>query len=121
MFFIGSFGVNGFNKKLADVEFKCPGCTHEKAEVVETAKTFSFFFIPLYVWKKSFYVSCDNCKSIYKLKKENLKKIVETKKVNYEDIESIILENRTCDYCSFRLEKNFIYCPHCGKKQEEKN
>lgn len=119
MFFIGIFGVNGFNKKLADVIFKCPGCTHEKAEVVETAKTFSFFFIPLYVWKKSFYVSCNNCKSIYKLKSENIKKILEAKEVAYEDIDSIILENRSCDYCGARLERDYKYCPHCGTKQEK--
>lgn len=115
MFFIGVFGIGNKNKNLGDVTFKCTGCINKKFSLIELSRSFDIFFIPVFKFSKEYIVICKTCKSVYKIKQEKMKKILETKKVEYDDIEQIILETNTCPHCGTSIAGDFSFCPKCGK------
>ncbi len=115
MFFIGVLGIGNKNKNLGTVSFKCTGCISEIFSLMELSRTFNIFFIPIFKYSKEYIIICNSCKSIYKLKKSSILKVLEFKNVEYEDIENIILETNTCPHCGTSIVKDFSYCPKCGK------
>lgn len=115
MFFIGIFGIGNKNTKLGTVNFKCTGCIGESFSLIELSRSFDLFFIPVFKYSKEYIIVCNKCRSVYKLKNESLPKILESKKVDYGDIEKIILETNTCPHCGTSIAGEFLYCPKCGK------
>ncbi|WP_319200178.1 zinc ribbon domain-containing protein [uncultured Ilyobacter sp.] len=115
MFFIGVFGINNRSKKIKEVSFKCTGCLNKRGELVENSNVFEFFFIPIFKFSKKYILTCTKCGSMYRLNDSSVKKIIETEKVAYEDIEEVIYENRICE-CGEKIEKGYEYCPKCGRK-----
>ncbi len=116
MFFIGVFGMNRRNKKIKEVKFKCTGCLKNKGEVIESANTFEFFFIPVFKMSKKYFLKCISCDSLYKLNPNSIESVMEKGEVLYEDIEEIVFENYVCSGCGERIEPGYDYCPKCGKK-----
>lgn len=116
MFFIGVFGIGQKRKILKEVKFKCTGCLEEKAILIQQSKSFDLFFIPVYHWDKIYLINCLSCGSLYKVKEEKITKIMESSKVEYDDIENIIYEKVSCPKCGSGIDKSFKYCPKCGEK-----
>ncbi|WP_294704600.1 zinc-ribbon domain-containing protein [uncultured Fusobacterium sp.] len=115
MFFIGVFGIGNKNKNLGEVNFKCTGCIGEKFSLVELSRSFDIFFIPVFKYSKEYIIVCNKCRSVYKVKGEKIPKILNTKIVEYDDIEKIILETNTCPHCGTSIAGEYLYCPKCGK------
>jgi predicted RNA-binding Zn-ribbon protein involved in translation (DUF1610 family) len=116
VFFIGIFGINKRNKKIREVSFKCTGCLKDRGEIIETSNSFEFFFIPLFKTNKQYFLRCLSCGTIYMLKQDSIRNIVETGKVLYEDIDKVVLENHVCPNCGEEIIQGYYYCPKCGKK-----
>jgi ribosomal protein S27AE len=115
MFFIGVFGIGNKNKNLGEVKFRCTGCIGERFSLVELSRSFDIFFIPVFKYSKEYIIICEKCRSVYKLKMDNISKILETRKVDYDDVEKIILETNTCPHCGTSIAGDFSFCPKCGK------
>ena len=92
MIFIGVFGFKNTEEKLRDVDFECTGCISEKVELYALRRVFEFFFIPIITLKKKHIITCNSCKSLYKLKENKIDEILTKGKVRYEDVEKIIKE-----------------------------
>lgn len=114
MFFVMGFGSK--DEFLKNVSFKCTNCLNEKFELYQVSNVFSFFFIPIFKFNKKFLIVCKNCKSIYKLKNESLKKVLDSSWVTYDDIEEIIRNNNVCKNCGCMVDKSDKFCPNCGNK-----
>ena len=119
MFFIGVFGIGNKNKSLCNVSFKCTACINEKFSLVELSQSFDIFFIPIFKFSKEYIIICRQCKSVYKIKKESISKVLEKKLVEYVDIEYIVLETEVCPYCGTNVASNFSFCPKCGKSLKD--
>lgn len=115
MFFIGIFGIGNKNKNLGNIKFKCTGCVGEDFSLIELSRTFDIFFIPVFKYSKEYIIICKKCRSTYKVKSEKISKILESKTVEYDDIERIILETKVCPHCNTNLSGDFSFCPKCGK------
>lgn len=113
MFFIGIFGIKTKDTNIKKVEFKCTGCISTSFNLIEKARYFELFFIPLFKISSNYLIQCDNCKSIYEVNKESITKNV----LEYSDIKNIILELSICS-CGTVVNEYFEYCPKCGKKIE---
>lgn len=113
MFFIGIFGIKIKDKNIKKVKFKCTGCLCDNFHLIEKARYFELFFIPLIKISSNYLIQCENCKSIYEIKKESVEKDI----LEYSDIKSIVLELSICS-CGTVVNEYFTYCPKCGKKIE---
>ncbi|MCI6151880.1 zinc ribbon domain-containing protein [Fusobacterium perfoetens] len=114
MFFI--VGFSNRDEFIKEVNFKCTNCLNEKFELYQVANVLTFFFIPLFKFNKKALIVCKNCKSIYKVKSESLKKILDSSIVTYDDIEEIVRNNNVCPNCGYMIDKNDKFCPNCGNK-----
>lgn len=88
------FGIKDLEEKIKKVKFECTGCLEENIDLYEIKKKFELFFLPIFNLKKSYFIKCENCNSIYKVKNERIENILKKSKINYEDIEKIIKEGK---------------------------
>lgn len=114
MFFL--MGIGTKEKSHGDVNFKCVNCLNDNCYLIERANSFSLFFISLFRFSKKYFVYCENCRSIYKLKNNSIRNIFKTKRVSYEDIEEVVLNGSICKNCGVKVEPKDTYCHKCGKK-----
>jgi len=120
MFFIGVFGIGPREKVIKDIEFKCTGCISKRASLIRVSKTFDFFFIPVFSWDKNYYVKCNRCYSVYKVREENISSILSEEVVKYSDIEEIVYEKNSCPNCGTTIVESFDFCPKCGTELNRK-
>lgn len=116
MFFIGVFGVNNRSKVKKEVDFKCTGCMNTRGEVIENYSSFEIFFIPVYKFKRKYFLRCKKCESLYWLKDENIDEILESERVSYDDIKEVIYQREVCPKCGREIREKYEYCPNCGHK-----
>ncbi|OFI07006.1 hypothetical protein CLOACE_05920 [Clostridium acetireducens DSM 10703] len=124
MFFIGIFGVENKEKFIKKIfNLSCKNCTNTKGfTLIKNYKYFHFFFIPLFKWEKTYYLTCDDCNTIYEIPFEKGEKIEngEDIDINYWDLK-ILYENynkqHVCPNCGKPLDSSFDFCPYCGKSQ----
>jgi len=125
MFFI--MGVDPRHKQLQynNSVFICDRCgQYGRYEVFMTYMCFSLFFIPIFKWKKQYFVRTTCCGGRYELdenigyaiahgrevqiRPEHLRPIGGTTQRNY----------KRCSYCGFSTTEDFRFCPSCGKPFE---
>ena len=125
MFFI--MGVVPRHKQLQynNSVFICDRCgQYGRYEVFMTYMCFSLFFIPIFKWKKQYFVRTTCCGGRYELdenigyaiahgrevqiRPEHLRPIGGTTQTNY----------KRCSYCGFSTTEDFRFCPSCGKPFE---
>lgn len=128
MFFIGVFGIENKDKEIETLNnLSCTKCNKEvTARLIKNYDYFHFFFIPLLKWNESYYVVCDQCKSVFTIPKEKGKAIEngENVQITYWDLKEVIIDNsnngyygeRPCSNCGKTVSSNYKYCPHCGAK-----
>lgn len=128
MFFIGVFGIENRDKEITELNnFSCPKCkTSSTARLIKNFDFFHFFFIPIFKWNENYYVVCGKCNSPYSVPKEKGKSIErgENISITYWDLQEInqdgyndnYYQGNICRECGSVVEKNFKYCPHCGRK-----
>ena len=115
MFIIGILGIGNRSKKIGDIKFKCTGCLNEKFSLMELYRSFDVFFIPVFKFKKEYLIVCNKCRSMYKLKKESIDRVLKTQSAEYEDVERIVFETHICPNCGANIVGDYSFCPHCGK------
>jgi RNA polymerase subunit RPABC4/transcription elongation factor Spt4 len=97
-------GVSRKIKVLDQNPRRCPVCGLHQAYYKRMDHYLSLFFIPLFRVKKGEpFIMCDRCE----------------RNVNEfgPDITQQQQEGaKTCRYCGKALDKDFKYCPHCGKR-----
>ena len=116
MFFVGIFGINNRSKIKKEVSFKCTGCIETKGELIENYSSFELFFIPVYKFKRKYFLRCQSCESLYWLKDESIDNILENGRVVYENIKEVIYQKEVCPRCNKEIRENCDYCPSCGHK-----
>jgi len=96
-------GVSPKTKVLDQNPRRCPVCGLNQAYYKRIDHYLSLFFIPLLRIKKGEpFIICDRCEQIGHGPGPDF----------YEQQSK---EVRNCRYCGKALDKNFKYCPHCGK------
>jgi RNA polymerase subunit RPABC4/transcription elongation factor Spt4 len=101
-FFIA--GIQPRTKAVDKTPRLCPVCGLQQAYLKRTDHYLSLFFIPLFPVKKGEpFLMCENCERVLHKKETKL----ETPLWKAEN---------TCKSCGRVLERNFSYCPYCGKQ-----
>ena len=128
MFFIGVFGIENKEKIIKETQrIYCKGCNdYIEGKIIKVYSFFPFFFIPLFKWNEKYYVIYNNCDHVYSISKEKGKSIEhdESYEISYWDLkdfqganyENNNAINNKCLRCGRELERDYIYCPYCGKK-----
>lgn len=82
----------------------CPSCGLARAYLKRIDSYFSLFFIPLLrVRKGEPFIICDRCETVVPGPDAPLR--------SWQD-----KSPNKCSGCGKPLDKEFLYCPHCGKK-----
>ncbi len=122
------FFIAGVNKKREELDYYepilCPCCSkYGRYEGFMEYNEFSLFFIPLFKFRKKYYVTTTCCKSLYKItNKEKYLMIVREQGHNVflkdKDIELIHRGScgEICQNCSCPVGEDHNYCPNCGEK-----
>lgn len=120
MFFI--MGISQGQKQLSFVQTViCKVCgKYGRYEVFMTYSYFSLFFIPILKWGRKYIVRSSCCGATYELNPEKGKIIasgadVEILESDLKPMETGQYRSR-CGNCGYPLEREFAYCPKCGKK-----
>lgn len=118
------FFIFGISSKEKDIDFNqsivCESCgSYGRLNIFMTYSYFSLFFIPIFKWNKKYYVRKSCCGSLYSIDKELGKDIEKGRIKNIEesDLKPININNKnTCWNCKYPLEREYEFCPKCGKK-----
>lgn len=128
MFFIGVFGIEDKQIEIETLNnFECKVCSNlQGAKVIKRYNYFHFFFIPLFKWNESYYITCDRCGSVYSIPKEKGKSIENNENVDitYWDIKEVFsgnsnnesCRNTICRSCGREVDNSYKYCPYCGQR-----
>ena len=121
MIFIGgiSMGRKDFDFRQTMICKKCG--RYSSISVFMMYSYISFFFIPLFKWGRKYYAVSNCCQAVYALDAELGKAIEHGESVNIreEDLTLVGTEHtqvQHCPDCGCLLEREFAYCPKCGRK-----
>lgn len=129
MFFIGIFGVENKEKEIKVLDkITCKKCqSTTSGRLIKSYNFFHIFFIPLFKWNESYYILCNNCRTVFLIPKEKGKAIEQGENIEltywdmqeihdeYSDSNSYTHGNKICSSCGNEVNKDFKYCPYCGK------
>jgi hypothetical protein len=97
-------GVSPKTKVLDQNPRRCPVCGLNRAYSKRTDLYFNLFFIPIIRVKKGApFIMCERCEQVGHGPGPNF----------YEQQSK---DAGNCRYCGKALDKDFKYCPHCGKR-----
>jgi len=100
-FFIA--GIQPKTKTVDAIPRLCPACGLQQACLKRTDHYLSLFFIPLFPVKKGEpFLMCENCERV----RHEKEPLFETPSWMAE---------KKCTSCGRVLERNFLYCPYCGR------
>ncbi|MCI5596443.1 MAG: zinc ribbon domain-containing protein [Lachnospiraceae bacterium] len=130
MFFI--MGVNQGRKNIPHHQLViCDRCNqYGRYEVVMTYMYFSLFFLPLFKWKKRYFVKTSCCHSLYQLDPKIGRAIARGMEIEISPKDMILIqrgtgikqektEHKFCIHCGYTTtEEDFDYCPKCGNLLE---
>jgi hypothetical protein len=97
-------GVSPKIKVLDQNPRRCPVCGLNQAYYKRMDHYLSLFFIPILRVKKGEpFIMCDRCeRNVHEFEPDFTRQQNEAAK--------------TCRYCGKTLDKDFKYCPHCGRR-----
>ena len=121
MFFI--FGISSKEEKLDFSQTMiCKTCgAYGRLEAFMTYSYFSLFFIKIFKWNKKYYIRSTCCDSLYSIEEDLGKAIKKGEGVTIKDSDLKLINSsykrvKTCENCSYPVEKDFDFCPKCGHK-----
>lgn len=122
MFFI--MGINQGRKDFTyDRVVICDRCgAYGRYQVFMTYMYVSLFFIPVFKWKKEYYVQSTCCGTVYALDPEAGRKIAAGKDVEILSQHLTMVrpgyrgEYRRCSQCGYETREDFEFCPKCGRR-----
>lgn len=130
MFFI--MGVNQGRKNISHHQMIiCDRCgQYGRYEVMMTYLYFSLFFLPIFKWKKRYFVKTSCCHSLYQLDARVGKAVAKGEEVEITLQDMTLIQKGTaarqetashkfCIHCGYTTtEDDFAYCPKCGHPLE---
>lgn len=125
MFFIGIFGVEEREKELKEFTGTiCPCCGQlTRASLMEHYSYFHIFFIPTFRWNRQYYLRYRCCGGIYEVNTDYFKELKDSSGIDVQKIKKVFCtcdaQNsyyQRCKGCGKEFEKNFSFCPYCGRK-----
>lgn len=131
MFFI--MGVNQGRKNIAHHQLViCDKCgQYGRYEVIMTYMYFSLFFLPLFKWKKRYFVKTSCCHSLYQLDSRVGRAIARGEEIEITLKDMVLIQKGTtarhettnhkfCIHCGYTTtDSEFAYCPKCGSLLEQ--
>ncbi|MDO4553583.1 MAG: zinc ribbon domain-containing protein [Lachnospiraceae bacterium] len=131
MFFI--MGVNQGRKNILHHQLViCDRCNqYGRYEVMMTYMYFSLFFLPLFRWKRRYFVKTSCCHSLYQLNPKVGRALRRGLEVEITPNDLILIQKGTavkqeavrhkfCIHCGYTtMEEDFAYCPRCGNLLEQ--
>lgn len=131
MFFI--MGVSQGRKNIPHHQLViCERCgQYGRYEVMMTYMYFSLFFLPLFKWKKRYFVKTSCCNSLYQLDSRVGRALARGAEVEITSRDLILIqkgtaarqeamEHKFCIHCGYTTtESDFAYCPKCGNLLEQ--
>lgn len=126
MFFIAS--VNQGKKNIGHHQLViCDKCgQYGRYEVLMTYMYLSLFFIPIFKWKKRYFVKSSCCHTMYQLNPKVGRRIRRGMEVEITPKDLVLIQKGTairqnnlthkfCIHCNYTTaEEDFAYCPKCG-------
>ena len=130
MFFV--MGVNQGRKTIPHHQLViCDQCgQYGRYEVIMTYMYFSFFFLPLFKWKKRYFVKTSCCHCLYQLNPKVGKYLARGAEVEISLDDMILIQegaavkqeaidHKFCIHCGYTTtDDEFAYCPKCGSLLE---
>lgn len=121
------FFIIGMTRGRKDLEFSqmmiCDQCgSYGRYTVFMTYMCLSFFFLPLFKWKKQYFVQSTCCNTLYGLDPETGKQIEKGSTVEIRPEHLTLLEkgfrnrSKKCMNCGYETREEFDYCPKCGRR-----
>lgn len=124
MFFI--MGISQGKKELNFGQTMiCGTCgRYGRYDVFMTYMYLSLFFIPVFKWKKQYYVTSSCCGTVYGLNPEKGRQIARGMQVQILESDLIYTNMRSrgqnrvnrCGGCGYEAEPDFEFCPKCGRR-----
>ena len=122
MFFI--MGIDQGRKDFAyDRMVICDCCgAYGRYQVFMTYLCFSFFFIPIFKWKKEYYVQSTCCGTVYALDPEIGRRIAGGENVEILPGHLKVVQPgcrrryKKCSWCGYETQEDFEFCPKCGRR-----
>lgn len=124
MFFI--FGISSGTKQLDFQQTMiCNRCgKYGRLNAFMIYSSFTLFFIPIFRFKKEYFIRTSCCNTTYPLEKELGRKIEHGEPITLSDenlnfsLASTPPAIHLCPNCGENLDSSFTYCPRCGTKQQ---
>lgn len=130
MFFIVS--VNQGRKNIGHHQLViCDKCgQYGRYEVLMTYMYLSLFFIPIFKWKKRYFVKSSCCHSLYQLNPKVGRQIRRGMEVEISPKDLVLIQkgmsvrqkavtHKFCIHCNYNtVEEEYAYCPKCGTMLE---
>lgn len=120
------FFIMGISQGRKDLDFiqtmVCKRCGRLGGVSVFMTYTYlSLFFIPIFKWNKQYYVETSCCHTPFSISKELGQDIARGERVEltHEDLTFVDLGYAyapVCPDCGYRLDREHVYCPKCGRK-----
>jgi len=111
-------GVDQGEEKLDFVQsILCPCCGHYgRYEVFVCFSVFRLFLIPIFRFRKQYYVRSSCCGAVAPLSKETGQRIERGELTELHDLNFQSRGKRFCSRCGYPLERDFDFCPKCGER-----
>ncbi len=97
--------------------FSCCSSSEVMAAVTCTFEQFTLFFIPLFRFRKRYFVSCPNCGTVYEMRSDEGKRIERDYAAEINPDMLFIVQGankKTCPSCKCSVDPYCRYCPNCG-------
>lgn len=119
--------IMGINQGRKDFTYDrvviCDRCgAYGRYQVFMTYMYVSLFFIPVFKWKKEYYVQSTCCGTVYALDPEVGRKIAAGKDPEILSQHLTMVQPgyrggyRRCSQCGYETREDFEFCPKCGRR-----
>ncbi len=99
--------------------FPCCGAI-SAAAVVCVFQQFTFFFIPLFRFRRHYYVTCPECGAVYELSREEGRRLARDLNAEIDPSRMVRISGASgrhyCPHCGTEVEPGSRFCPNCGTR-----
>lgn len=117
MFIFGIFGVQNKSKILKEYNNVICTCGRfSKMVLIQEYMYFHFFFIPIIKWGKKYFLEARCCGRVFEVPDDYVDELLRSEIIDFNRVREVNTPYRVCPNCNQYVDRNFMYCPHCGSK-----